>query len=138
MLKLLATLVASVEWPLKTVGRYGGEEFLVLLPDTPSSQAAQVAELIRSVVESASIVLNGEPIVSPTVRNGVSTAYGWQESPGDLIAIADKALYTAKSTGRNRVCHGYEKTSQRGGQLAIVCGAPTSQEVVLTLSARAK
>lgn len=138
VLKQLATLIASVEWPLKTVGRYGGEEFLVLLPDTPSSQAAQIAEHIRSVVESASIVLNGEPIVSPTVSIGVSTAYGWQESPGDLIAIADEALYTAKTTGRNRVCHGFEKTSQRGSQLAIVCGASTSGESVLTLAARAK
>ena len=138
VLKELATLIASVEWPLKTVGRYGGEEFLVLFPDTPSSQAAQIAESMRSIVEAASISLNGEHIVSPTVSIGVSTAYGWQESPGDLIAIADEALYTAKSTGRNRVCHGFEKTGRRGSQLAIVCGKSPAQEPVLTLSARAK
>jgi len=138
VLKELATLIASDVWPLKVVGRYGGEEFLILLPDTPSSQAAQLAERIRSTVESASISLNGEHIVSPTVSIGVSTAYGWQESPGDLIAIADEALYTAKSTGRNRVCHGFEKTSQRGSQLAIVCGKSTAKEPVRTLSARAK
>jgi diguanylate cyclase (GGDEF)-like protein len=138
VLKELATLIASVEWPLRTVGRYGGEEFLVVLPNTSASQAAQVAECVRSTAESASIALNGEQIVSPTVSIGVSTAYGWQESPGDLVAIADEALYTAKTTGRNRVCHGVEKTRQTGSQLAIVCGAPASQEVVLTLSARAK
>ena len=137
VLRQLAAVIASVEWPLKTVGRYGGEEFLVLLPDAPSSQAAQIAERMRSIVESASISLNGEHIVSPTVSIGVSTANGWQGSPGDLIAIADEALYTAKTTGRNRVCHGFEQITRKVTQLAIVNGASASHESVLTLSARA-
>ena len=138
VLKELAALIASVESSSKIVGRHGGEEFLVLLPNTPSSPAGQIAERMRSVVESSSISLNGERIVSPTISIGVSTAYGWQESPEELIAIADEALYAAKSTGRNRVCHGFEQTRQKVNQLAIVCSTPPSQESVLTLPVRAK
>lgn len=80
--------------------RYGGEEFLLILPNTDRAGAASVAERIRKDIET--LELQGSRI---TVSLGVA---GFREcgtqTAHDLIGRADKALYVAKSTGRNRVC----------------------------------
>jgi diguanylate cyclase (GGDEF)-like protein len=82
--------------------RYGGEEFIALLPQTPLHAAAQVAERIRRSVEGMRIAHNGRDI-AVTVSIGAAT---WNETVTDLksmIAAADRALYRAKAAGRNRV-----------------------------------
>ena len=82
--------------------RYGGEEFLALLPQTSGEAAMQVAERIRRSVEGMRIAHNGTDI-AVTVSIGVAT---WNETVTDLktmIAAADRALYRAKAAGRNRV-----------------------------------
>lgn len=84
------------------VCRWGGEEFILLLKDTGSSTARQVAEKIRQQTEEAVFPFNG-------VNLRVTTSIGVTELQGDdsmdhLIGRADRALYRAKQSGRNRVC----------------------------------
>lgn len=79
------------------VSRYGGEEFLVILPDTPPAGAMQVAERLREAVAA----LTGLP-KSVTVSIGVAACHQ-DETAEHLVARADAALYIAKNTGRNRV-----------------------------------
>jgi diguanylate cyclase (GGDEF)-like protein len=82
--------------------RWGGEEFILLLKDTGSSTARQLAEKIRQQTEQELFQFNG-------VNLRVTTSIGVTELHGDdsldrLIARADRALYRAKQSGRNRVC----------------------------------
>jgi len=79
------------------VSRYGGEEFLVILPDTPPAGAMQVAERLREAVEA----LTGLPKLV-TVSIGVAACHQ-DETTLDLVGRADAALYQAKHSGRNRV-----------------------------------
>jgi diguanylate cyclase (GGDEF)-like protein len=82
--------------------RYGGDEFVVILPETPASGAQQVAEHIRRAVSSLHVAA-GDDILSVTTSVGVSTAFGGEPDADELIARADAALYQAKHSGRNRV-----------------------------------
>jgi len=87
------------------VTRYGGEEFLVLLPGLTLIQAASVAERLREEISVTKIVdANNEPLPSVTISIGLAEMKEETE-PQQLIGIADKALYRAKHAGRNRVCH---------------------------------
>ncbi|MBY0423788.1 MAG: diguanylate cyclase, partial [Parvularculaceae bacterium] len=86
--------------------RYGGEEFLVAMPDTDRQTAGVVAERMRTEVAAQRIILNGgRDEISVTVSIGIaSTEDGPKDdSPQKLIKRADEALYAAKSAGRNRV-----------------------------------
>jgi diguanylate cyclase len=85
------------------VARYGGEEFVVLLPHTGERDAAVVAERIRKAVARLEPCFKGVQL-SITLSAGVATCR-WQreESPKDLLKMADLALYKAKREGRNRV-----------------------------------
>ncbi len=84
------------------IGRYGGEEFIILLPNISRQKALEVAERLRQHV-------GGEPIctesgdLSQTVSIGVTSSQGNGTKLKDLIAKADKALYAAKRSGRNQV-----------------------------------
>ncbi|MDY0205697.1 MAG: diguanylate cyclase [Pseudomonas sp.] len=83
-------------------GRLGGEEFAVLLPQVTLQQALQVAEHIRQNVETTITPLETET-VRVTVSIGVTSMYG--KDKNSIQIAADQALYTAKNSGRNRVCH---------------------------------
>jgi diguanylate cyclase (GGDEF)-like protein len=83
------------------VFRYGGEEFLVLLPETELEGALSLAEKIRHAAYSRSFG-DGERIFPLTLSAGVATLWD-HESGNDMIARADMALYQAKEQGRNRV-----------------------------------
>jgi diguanylate cyclase (GGDEF)-like protein len=82
--------------------RYGGDEFLVILPETPSTGAQQVAEHIRRAVASLHVAA-GADIVTVTTSVGLTTAAAGEFDPDAVIARADAALYQAKHAGRNRV-----------------------------------
>jgi diguanylate cyclase (GGDEF)-like protein len=83
------------------VGRLGGEEFLVLLPDTSSREAARVAEDLRLAVADRPMVLEG---LSRTMTVSAGWATWAGEAPDELLRRADQAMYRAKEAGRNRVC----------------------------------
>ncbi len=84
------------------LGRYGGEEFILVLRETPLRIAVDVAERIRSTIEKYAYVFDGKQI-PVTISIGVVTLDSTSKSADDLIALADKALYDAKNQGRNRV-----------------------------------
>lgn len=84
-----------------TVFRFGGEEFLVLLPETELDGAIALAEKIRATAASRPFG-DGERVFSLTLSAGVATLSD-NESGQDMISRADKALYHAKGNGRNRV-----------------------------------
>ena len=86
-----------------SLGRYGGEEFSLLLPDTPLQIAVDIAERIRSTVEKTVFRFDDKDI-PVTISMGISQRDSTTKSHGDLLASADKALYDAKNQGRNRVC----------------------------------
>ncbi|MBW9153454.1 diguanylate cyclase [Clostridium estertheticum] len=81
------------------VGRYGGEEFIVILPDTDIYEAQLVAEKLRSKIEQEKILDNRRDV---TVSLGVITCPMQGEWQGELVERVDQALYVAKQQGRNR------------------------------------
>ncbi|MCL2373167.1 MAG: diguanylate cyclase [Defluviitaleaceae bacterium] len=86
------------------IARWGGEEFVVLMPLTPPEGAFHVAEVIRREIETTQIPHAGGS-QSVTVSIGVQTVYPNKDSRiDDLITDADSALYQAKRMGRNQVC----------------------------------
>jgi diguanylate cyclase (GGDEF)-like protein len=87
--------------------RYGGEEFMVLLPNTNTDEARHAAEKIRCACEG-DIYDNGDHAATVTVSiGGATVSDGNPATARDLLALADKSLYRAKADGRNRVvvCH---------------------------------
>jgi diguanylate cyclase (GGDEF)-like protein len=84
--------------------RYGGEEFVIILPQTPQSEAAVIGERIRSAIESTIIDQREHGKVKVTVSVGVSSYPENGKSQEDLVSVADQALYRAKDSGKNLVC----------------------------------
>jgi len=85
------------------LARFGGEEFVVLLPATAFSEAGRVAERLRTAVASLAISADGIEPVRPTVSVGAASSAAQGSSLDLLIADADQAMYGAKHGGRNRV-----------------------------------
>jgi diguanylate cyclase (GGDEF)-like protein len=97
--QLALTLRAALRTP-DIVGRFGGEEFLVIAPDTHTSGAARLAERICSAVSSQAFAVNG--IALPvTASLGVATRGPATPHLNELISAADQAMYAAKDAGRN-------------------------------------
>ncbi|MHB0977295.1 MAG: diguanylate cyclase, partial [Candidatus Aquicultorales bacterium] len=81
--------------------RYGGDEFVIILPETEDSEAMAVGEKLRRKAEASSIPLGGGT-ARATLSLGVSSLTSDMKRPTDLIEKADQALYEAKRTGRNK------------------------------------
>lgn len=90
--------------PMDVVCRPGGEEFLIIMPDTPGDMACAAAERIRRAVASEPfIVAGGGKGLDVTLSAGVATIDGANDTISDFVKRADTALYQAKTAGRNRV-----------------------------------
>lgn len=100
-LQQVATVLTENVRGSDVVFRYGGEEFLVLLPETDLEGAVSLAEKIRHAAHTRSFG-DGERVFSLTLSAGAATLWD-NESGNDMIARADMALYQAKEQGRNRV-----------------------------------
>lgn len=108
VLRQVSTVLHQSVRARDVVCRYGGEEFLVLCPDTPSTDAAKIAERIRKAVEKLTVSYRNQQL-KQTVSIGFAT-FPSNSEHGDLemlIATADTGLYAAKAGGRNRVTRAY-------------------------------
>ena len=103
-LRRLATILTSMLRPVDCIARYGGEEFAIILPETPLSGALQVAERLRAAIAETSIDVGIEKTVGVTVSIGIAAFPDHARSGRELVALADRALYEAKRTGRDRAC----------------------------------
>ncbi len=103
VLKRFALLIDEESRSYDKTGRYGGEEFLLLLPETGPEECATIAERIRDHVEGMDLTEVGDELRLTTSIGG-STCDGTDIDGTKLIALADNGLYRAKEEGRNRVC----------------------------------
>lgn len=106
-LKVIASaLASSVERGRDMLARFGGEEFVCLLPDTDLEGAKHIAEKLRQAVEGLAIPhVESKTAATVTVSLGVATTAECDAlEPPDLLKVADEQLYLAKQSGRNRVC----------------------------------
>lgn len=103
LIQLVAECVRGNLRATDVLARYGGDEFMCLLPETGSEGAAVVAERIRKRIAETPLASGGQQAVSTSVSIGVAT-YGEHGDDFDAVAkSADRALYSAKAQGRNRV-----------------------------------
>jgi diguanylate cyclase (GGDEF)-like protein len=103
--RLLTLLVKSIQRQLRDtdiIARYGGDEFVVLLPETPAIGALDVADRIRNSVANTVLEIDGKSI-KISVSMGVATYPGDGRTLDSLVANADEAMYRAKTAGRDRV-----------------------------------
>jgi PleD family two-component response regulator len=90
---------------MDTVARFGGEEFVIILPNCQGSDGHQVAERIRESVNALTISVSPGVVIKVTISIGGAFAPRWVRSTPELwIDRADIELYRAKHEGRNRVC----------------------------------
>ena len=105
--KVLKIIARSLQRTLRDtdfIARFGGEEFVILMPETSARDAKNVAEKLRQKIESSPFNFKKEP-VQITVSFGLSE-FAQNESADDVFSRADKALYRAKEQGRNKVLVG--------------------------------
>jgi diguanylate cyclase (GGDEF)-like protein len=104
VLKGVADMIRASIRDTDILCRYGGEEFVVILPQTEAAEARRVAERVRANIEKSAFGLApDEPVVSLTVSVGITTYPDNGESPERLVQIVDQAMYRAKEMGRNKV-----------------------------------
>jgi len=98
--EVLLTCIRQVD----TLARYGGDEFTILLPDTPHDVALDIAERIRRLVEDTLFEAGRDTPFRLSISIGVGTFPQHGRNRTALLDVADKAMYRAKSLGRNCVC----------------------------------
>jgi diguanylate cyclase (GGDEF)-like protein len=118
--RLGETLSAIAAETMGFAGRYGGEEFCLLLPNTDSNRALEIGEMVRIAVQALAMPHCTSSYQTVTVSVGVAcTRPNDTQRPGDLIEAADAALYAAKHRGRNAVVeHGFVRESDGAVALA--------------------
>jgi diguanylate cyclase (GGDEF)-like protein len=103
VLRQIAALIADNVRGSDLFGRYGGEEFMLILPETAPDEAAILAEKLRGLVTKESMTIAGGQRLEVTISVGVAGEVGSQLQVDSLVDQADAAMYAAKSLGRNRV-----------------------------------
>gem|GEM_PF-787030 len=104
VLRKLADVCRHTLREVDIIGRIGGEEFAILLPETNHAEALEVAERLRQAVADSAVPMKDGLPVQYTVSIGVSSVASADDNIDMLLSRADKALYQAKLSGRNRVC----------------------------------
>jgi diguanylate cyclase len=102
--EVLRTFAITMFANIRTVdkfGRYGGEEFLLVLPDTPGDESARILDRLRAIIADLDWSAFS-PGMRVTISAGVATLNP-NETPDSFLARADNALYAAKARGRNRI-----------------------------------
>lgn len=120
--KVIQSCIRTVDIPF----RHGGEEFAVILPETMSEGAFVVAERIREKIEQK--IFTGR--TSVTASLGIATWPTDGVTKEQILASADKALYTAKDTGRNRTCVPYDVKKQA---ITNVDTVPETQRIAISM-----
>lgn len=105
VLRRTARIIHNTVRDVDTAARLGGEEFVVLMPETSLESALDAGERIRAAIEAVHIEWRGT-VIPVSVSVGVSSAPEIVAAPADLMKSADAALYAAKEAGRNRVATG--------------------------------
>ncbi|MEW6109107.1 MAG: diguanylate cyclase [Nitrospirota bacterium] len=103
VLQELANIFKSVSRETDTIVRYGGEEFIIILPNTSEEETLAFANRIKIAVENNIFVLNNSKTVNITLSGGIAS---YPQNAGDaksLLSAADAALYAAKASGRNKI-----------------------------------
>lgn len=107
VLGFLGSLILDIMRQTDIAARYGGEELVIIAPDTPIQTARILAERIRDRIESHRLVLSneisGRTSIQITVSVGIAGMQGPETTVEQIIACSDRALYEAKESGRNRV-----------------------------------
>ncbi|MGI2035822.1 PleD family two-component system response regulator [Rhizobium panacihumi] len=104
VLKEFASRIRSTVRGADLACRYGGEEFVVVMPDTDAAQAATIAERLRAMIETQPFQIRSLGIsLTVTASLGIAGNEPGVETPDQLLKQADRALYEAKNGGRNRV-----------------------------------
>jgi diguanylate cyclase (GGDEF)-like protein len=107
VLRLTVQAIQSHIKKTDTVGRWGGEEFGVILPNATVTQANMVANRIRSTLAELPLFnVEGKTIPKPTISQGIATMPEHTTDADELVIIADRALYRAKDRGRDQVAVG--------------------------------
>jgi diguanylate cyclase (GGDEF)-like protein len=104
----LQSIAGSIQGVLRRppdlLARFGGEEFVIILPNTPAAGAEILARKVLHVVDSCAIPHTGSPYGTITVSLGCATLMPTMDgNPKDLLKAADDAMYRAKTGGRNRI-----------------------------------
>ncbi len=85
-----------------TIGRYGGEEFMLLLSETDTDDAAELAEKLRQLIQRLHFKVEGNPDLTVTISIGIAGGFGQLLRVDSLVRDADAAMYSAKALGRNQ------------------------------------
>ena len=102
VLKAVAQTIKANLRSTDTIGRYGGEEFMLLLSETDVEDAAGLAEKLRQLIERLQFVVEGNPKLTVTVSIGIAGGFGQLLRVDTLVRDADAAMYSAKALGRNQ------------------------------------
>jgi len=111
LLKMLSAILRSAVRAVDVVGRFGGEEFIVVLPETPAAEAYQAAERLRLAVSRTvfpGFASDPDLAVFKTISLGVATFPDVPDDAQSLVQLADAALYRAKRGGRNQTVQATE------------------------------
>jgi len=102
VLRQVARLISRSVRASDAFGRYGGEEFMLILPETTPEDAVNLAEELRNLVMSEPMQIAGGQTITVTISIGIAGGVGSQLQQDMLVDRADAAMYAAKSLGRNR------------------------------------
>lgn len=129
VLHAVATVLRESIRNVDSIGRYGGEEFMIIFPETDVDSAASIVEKLRRLVARTDVLLEDGSHASVTLSAGVSGGLGDHLRLDALVRDADAALYSAKALGRNQIYVFHEVEDERTIRRASI--APSAREAAV-------